>query len=534
MTSDDDVNDLAEAIIDERRSLSLVWLIPLVAIAAAAWLGYRTYTQQGPLVTISFQTAEGLEAGATKVRYKDVDIGRVETIELSEDLSTVRVHARLSHTVAGSLTESTRFWVVRPRFSGGQISGLNTLVGGAYIAADLAQTGDSRWEFEGLESPPLVAAADVGSTFTLRADSLGSLSVGSPVSYRDIEVGRVVSYEIIEPTGVEIKVFVNAPHQQKVLTNTRFWNASGVGLTLDANGLRIDTESMAALLLGGIAFGNPIGEPRAQPVGTDQVFTLYASQEESKKPSYGRRQLWRLEFSGSVRGLNVGAPVEFRGIRVGEVSDIRLELDEQSLQTRIPVTVNIEPQRLGLSASATEQQVTPAEREYWNQLVAKGLRGQLRTGNLITGALFVDLDYYPDDKKREIDWKGRIAKLPTVPTPLDELLGLVSRLSDLPLEQMVEGFNTSLVGLRKTLDQATASFKRLDQNAIPALSRTLQQTEQTLAAAEKVLTPGSPLQSEAQRVLQELATTARSLRIMADYLERHPEALIRGKGGNNQ
>ena len=280
----DDVNDLAEAIIDERRRLSLVWLVPLVAIAAAAWLGYRTYTQQGPLVTVSFQTAEGLEAGTTKVRFKDVDIGRVEAIELSEDLSTVRVHARLSHTVAGFLTDGTRFWVVRPRFSGGQISGLNTLVGGAYIAADLTQNGDSRWEFKGLESPPLVTAADLGSTFTLRADSLGSLSIGSPVSYRDIEVGRVVSYEIIEPNGVEIKVFINAPHQKKVLRNTRFWNASGVGLTLDANGLRIDTESMAALLLGGIAFGNPVGESRAQPAESDLVFKLFANHEESTKP----------------------------------------------------------------------------------------------------------------------------------------------------------------------------------------------------------------------------------------------------------
>ena len=237
--------DLPEAKIDEKRRFSLIWLVPLVAIVAALWLGYRTYSEQGPLITVTFDTAEGLEAGITQVRYKDVNIGRVETIGLSDDLSKVRIRARLNPNISNYLTEGTRFWVVRPRFSRGQVSGLNTLVGGAYIAVDLSADGADMRVFDGLESPPLVAASDPGSTFTLRAENLGSLSIGSPVSYRDIEVGRVLSFELIEPVGVEIKIFVNAPHDANVRRNTRFWNASGIGLTVDSDGLRVETESMA-------------------------------------------------------------------------------------------------------------------------------------------------------------------------------------------------------------------------------------------------------------------------------------------------
>lgn len=524
--------ELPEALVDTRSRVSLVWLIPLVAVLAAAWLGYRTYVEQGPLVSISFQTAEGLEAGKTRVRYKDVEIGQVETIELSRDLSRVVVHARLSRNVEGFLTENTRFWVVRPRFSGGQVSGLTTLVGGAYIGVDLTDAGESRRDFQGLESPPVVTATEPGHTFTLHAATLGSLAVGSPVHYRDIEVGRVIAYKLLEPeagsdaaAGVEIQVFIHAPHHAKVRSNTRFWHASGVGLSLDASGIRVNTESLAALLLGGISYGTPPDLDPGAAVDDDTVFRLYPNRQLAEERQYSRRETWRLEFEGSVRGLNPGAPVEFRGIRIGQVREVRLEFDAPSQATRIPVLVEIEPERLGLSATAEPA----AERQLWDRLVAGGLRAQLKTGSLLTGALYVDLDFYPDDPPRPIAWDAGSPLLPTVPTPLDELRSLLTRLSRLPLDRMGEDLSSSLSALRDTLEQTRAVLQRLDGETAPELTRTLVQTRKTLESAQKVLTPGSPLQSEAQRVLHELGAAARSLRIMADYLERHPEALIRGK-----
>ena len=532
MSSQTPTNDaLPEAVLDDRRRISLVWLIPLVAVLAAAWLGYRAYTQQGPLVTITFQTADGLEAGKTRVRFKDVDVGVVEAIELSEDLSRVRVQARLAAHVSDYLNESTRFWVVRPRLSGGQVSGLGTLVGGSYIAVDLGRDGASRRAFTGLEMPPIVTATDPGKTFALRADSLGSLAIGSPVQYRGIEVGRVTGYELREPHGVDIQVFVHAPHDAKVRRSTRFWNASGVQLALDASGIRVETESLATMLLGGVAFGNLPGAPADEPVAEGAEFRLFADQRAALERRYARKQSWQLAFAGSVRGLLPGAPVEFRGIRIGEVVDVRLELDPTNLATRIPVTIEIEPERLGVGDLASgDRTQADVDRAVWDRLVADGLRAQLKTGNLLTGALYVDLDFYPEEPARQIAWGDEVPALPTVLTPLDELRGLLTRLARLPLDRMGTDLSQSLAALRDTMDSTNTLLKRLDRETASELTQTLAQTRRTLASAEKVLAPNSPLQAEAYRTLQELASAARSFRIMADYLERHPEALIRGKG----
>ena len=522
---------LPEALSDNRRRVSLVWLIPLVAVLTAVWLGYRGYIQQGPLVTISFQTAEGLLAGKTRVRFKDLDVGYVETIELSSDLSRVKVRARLAKHVAGYLNDQTRFWVVRPRLSGGEISGLGTLVGGTYIGVDLSEDGEPRREFEGLEMPPIVTATDRGRSFQLWVSELGSISVGSPVLYRGIEVGRVTGYRLHEPHGVNLQVFVHAPHDAKVGRNTRFWNVSGVEFLLDTDGFRVNIDSLASVLLGGIAFGAPDPAGAGDPVPEGAEFPLYATRRAALEHKFERRQEWRLAFVGSVRGLLPGAPVELRGIRVGEVKDVRLELDAAAGETRIPVSVLIEPDRLGLPAPSPEpDRDRDAERALWDELVRNGLRAQLKTGNLLTGALYVDLDFYPEDPPREIAWAGNVPELPTVPTPFDELRGLLSRLARLPLDRIGEDLSQSLAEMRAILQSTNGLLERLDRETVSELTKTLEQTRKTLVGAEKMLAPSSSLQAEAQRALRELTAAARSFRIMADYLERHPEALIRGKG----
>ena len=519
---------LPEARLDDKRRVSLVWLIPLVALLAAAWLGYHTYTQQGPLVTITFESAEGLEAGKTRVRFKDVDIGLVEAIDLADGLDTVLVRARLSRHMTEYLNQRTRFWVVRPRLTRGQVSGLGTLVGGAYIAADLAQGGEARRRFKGLETPPIVTAVEKGKAYTLVSDELGSLAEGSPILYRGIEVGRVVGYALRADHKVAISVFVNAPYDGWVGRNTRFWNASGVGVSLDARGIRLNTDSLASVLLGGIAFGTPAGTDPGSAAPAETEFRLHADRDAAIAPTFADRELWQLTFSGSIRGLITGAPVEFRGIRIGEVVDIQLSVNIDERSAEIPVTIAIEPGRLGVDVS--EDAAGEQRHRLWNELVAKGLRAQLKTGNLLSGSLYVDFDFYPDAPADTIAWSGEVPRLPTVMNPLDQLSGLVSKLSRLPLERMGEDLASSLAELRATMAATNTLLKRLDRETASELNSTLVQTRRTLGAVEKTLAQNSPLQTEAHRVLKELGSAARSLRIMADYLERHPEALLRGKG----
>ena len=524
--SDDDLPEaLPEARLERERRVSLVWLIPLVALLAAAWLGYRAYTQQGPLVTIGFETSEGLEAGKTRVRYKDVDIGVVEAIDLAPDLARVLVRARLAAALSDYINDKARFWVVRPRLTRGQVSGLATLVGGAYIAADLSAGDTPQRAFDGLETPPVVTAVERGSVFILRADALGSLAAGSPVLYRGIEVGTVVGYTLRDDRSVAIQAFVNAPHDAWVNANTRFWNASGIGLSLDASGIRVDTESLASVLLGGIAFDdlpNTPSDARAQP---ETEFRLFADRDAAMAPQYAQREDWQLLFAGSVRGLVVGAPVEFRGIRIGEVTGIKLRMDSEQRRVEIPVEIAIESGRLGGSEDAATR------RQLWDELVAQGLRAQLKNGNLLTGALYVDLDFHPDDAPRSIVWDAGAPRLPTVPTALDQLSDLLGKLVRLPLDSMGSDLAATLAALRDTTEATNSLLERIDRETASELNQTLVQTRKTLVALEKVLATNSPLQSEALRIFKELGTAARSLRIMSDYLERHPEALLRGKGG---
>jgi paraquat-inducible protein B len=522
----DPTSGLPEARIDMQRRLSTVWLIPIVALLTALWLGYQAYSSQGPLITIRFQTAEGLEAGKTRLRYKDVDVGVVETIDLSPDLSEVLVRARLKASLADYLGGETRFWVVRPRLSGGQISGLDTVLGGVYIGVDLSDDGPSTRVFEGLEAPPVVSANQSGRHFTLVAERLGSVAVGAPVRYRGIEVGRVSAYELAAQDGVHVQVFIDAPHDREVHAQTRFWNDSGFQLVLDAQGVRVDTESLTSLLLGGISFANLA--PDGEPVEDGHRFALFADEETALTRDPGDQLVWELEFGGSVRGLLPGAPVEFRGIRVGKVQSVRLDVRPDGGAPRIPVAIAIEPSRLGLNDYASDG---PGQQSFWDGLVARGLRAQLKTGNLVSGALFVDLDFYPDAEPAAIAWRHEPPRLPTVPTAFDELRGLISTLARLPLDEMGRDLGDSLTALRDTMGATNTLLRRLDDETASELNQTLAQTRATLAQAEKLLSPNSALQTEAYRALRELGAAARSFRLMADYLERHPEALIRGKGG---
>ena len=281
-----ELSDIPEAVAEpkKRHSIQLVWLIPIVAAMIGGTLAVKTYLQKGPTITITFKTGEGLEAGKTKIKYKDVEVGVVKDITIAKDLKHVIATAELKKGVTPYLVEDTRFWVVRPRISGGSITGLGTLMGGAYIGMDVGKSKEPQRAFTGLERPPVVTMDVPGSRFLLHSADLGSLDIGSPLYFRRIQVGQVVSYELDKGgTGVTFTVFVNAPYDKYVKANTRFWNASGIDLTMDASGLKLNTQSLVSILIGGIAFQTLDEEGEAPPTGPNTAFTLFASRDEAMK-----------------------------------------------------------------------------------------------------------------------------------------------------------------------------------------------------------------------------------------------------------
>ena len=363
-----------------------------------------------------FDNAEGLEAGKTQVKYRNVEVGLVDQVRLSDDLSHIVVTADLDKSMAAHMKEGTQFWIVRPRVGFGGVSGLGTLLSGAYVEFDPGE-GQPAHDFVGLAEPPPITSQVPGTQFVLRTDRLGSIGRGAPVYYRSIPVGQVLGYELAEDKkGLIVKVFVDAPNDQLVRPSSRFWNASGVNVSVGADGVDVAMELLEALLAGGIAFDTPDIDQPGEPAAADTTFPLFASLRAVTEAGYTEKIPYLVHFDGSVRGLRAGAPVEFRGIRVGTVTDVRLEIDPKQDSVRIPVTLEIEPQRIGIERG-------PGDERYvvMAALVERGLRAQLKSGNLLTGELLVDLDFHPDSPPAKLDRSGTYPEIPSVPAGLEAL-----------------------------------------------------------------------------------------------------------------
>jgi len=517
---------------------SLIWLIPIVAALVGITLVARIIMERGPEVVLTFKTAEGLEAGKTAVKYKDVQIGLVTSLRLARDRSHVRVLVQFNKDAQSFTASDSRFWVVRPRLDTSGISGLNTLLSGAYIGADAGVSQETAGEFTGLETPPTVTRDDSGKQFLLRANDVGSLDVGSPVYFRRIKVGQVAAYELDgDGRGVTLRVFINAPYDKFVGMNTRFWQASGIDAQLSASGFTLRTQSLATILLGGIAFQAP--DDAMGPVAKENAsFTLAQDETTAMKEPDGPSQTLLMYFNQSLRGLTPGAPVDFRGVVIGDVKSIGVEFDRAEREFRMPVLVQVYPDRLRRRAgeSGTESRSTQQERLRF--LAEKGLRAQLRNGNLLTGQVYVALDFFPKAPPAKIDLAKNPIELPTVPNSLDEIQSQVqeiaTKLNKVPYEQIAGDLRTTLASLNKTLTAAEQTVKRINNDVTPELAAAMKDVRKTVNTAERTLADDSPLQQDMRQTLQELTRAAGSVRVLTDYLERHPESLLRGKPDDNK
>lgn len=502
-----------------KTRISLVWIVPLLAAVAGAWVTGTRILGRGPEITIEFKSADGLEAGKTKIQYNGVEVGTLSTVRLSADHKKVITTAQMEPNTESFLLDDTKFWVVRPRVSGANVTGLGTLISGAYIGMEIGSSTKARREFTGLETAPLVTSDVPGRTFLLKARDLGSIDDGTPIYFRRLQVGQVVSYALDEGgKALTIKVFVNAPYDQYVNAETRFWQASGIDVSLSAAGLDVQTQSVLSILVGGIAFETAATAPVLPPADADSVFTLFGDRKSAFMPAARNPQDYVVVFKESVRGLESGAPVEFRGIQLGQVVAVEAQVDAKTFEFSSPVRIRLEAQRLGVQVKDVPPgaDLEALRREMIDKLVAHGVRAQLRSGNLLTGALFVTFDFFPDSPKATVDWSQQPVQLPTVPGQL-------------------EGLEARVGSIAKKLDQM--DFKGISDDlkgAIADLDATLVSARGTFDSAGKLVRPDSTLGVQLGTTLEEVTRAARALRVLADYLERHPESLIRGKEGGSK
>lgn len=543
--------DAAVATVSGRSKISIVWLIPVIAALIGAWLVYKAASEKGPTIQIRFETANSLEAGKTKIRYRNVELGVVTAIRLDDDLKHVTLTAEMVPGVQDYLSEDTRFWVVRARVAAGEITGLGTLLGGAFISMDpipLRKGEKARQEYVGLEKAPAVTSDEPGTAFVLRAPRLGSIDVGTPVYYRQINVGRVTDYELTRDGEILVKIYVFAPHDERVVGGTRFWNAGGVDVTIDAGGLRVDTESLVSVLLGGVAFDTPVSLEAQTRAAPGQVFQLYDNRQATQTPVYREKRYYLTYLEDGVRGLAPGSPVEFRGFRLGQVVDVRLELSEDGLSTRVPVLVEIQPERIRASSKSTVEydpdRVVPS-------MIERGLRVQMRTSSLVTGQKLLAIDFFPDAPATTLRKEGEYFVIPSVPAPGQEIVAdlvrIADRLAAVPFDEIGQDLGTTADGLARlvdsdvlqasldnlstTLAESSALLATVNKDVAPHIADAVAQIDQTVASLRQLVDADTGTQREITRLVTELTDAARSVRALTDYLERHPEALLKGKGG---
>lgn len=546
--------EVATPQVSKRSGPSVVWIIPVITLIVGVWLIFKTLSEQGPQATISFKTADGIEVGKTRIKYKNVDIGVVEEVRFNDDFSHVVLFVQFDQGTEHFLKRNTRFWVVKPQLSLRGATGLNTLISGAYIEIEPGP-GTKQSHFVGLERQPVVTADDDGEKITLISGRLRSIDTGSPIYYKGIEAGEVLGHELAnDRSSIYIYAFIKTPFHQLIRGNTRFWNVSGVDVSVGADGIQVQTESVRSIIYGGIAFETPQTLEQTTTELDDLVFTLYDNYASISEIEYSKKIKFILFFDSSVRGLNRGAPVEFKGIKVGSVLDVRLEFDPEQTSFRIPVLIEIEPQRIVSRGGKVETSYATLEK-----LVQRGLRARLQTGNLLTSQLFVELDMHPGT---DIVLSQDETPFPELPTLDSANFGVITQSAEALLAKLnavdidsiaaalletinsanslmsAPGMETTIQDMQLSMQSLKSLLQKLDeadvQQVLQSGNQALMQLEATLNKADQLLEPNSPMQYNLIKLTDELEETARSVRKLLDTLERHPQSLIFGKQENKE
>lgn len=535
MSDQIDLNDVPQATVvpKKRMRFSVVWIIPVVAALVALGIAVQRIVSEGPTITIVFKEAEGVEAGKTFVKYKDVNIGQVKAVKLSADFKKVVVTAKIDKSAEGLMVEDAEFWVEQPRVSLSGVSGLGTLLSGNFIGLKRGTSQQKKLHFVGRDAPPAITVDQPGRIFMLQADNLGSVGIGSPLYYRRLNVGQVIGYDLAEDgKSVAIKVFVNAPYDKYVTNATRFWEASGVDVSMGATGLTVQTQSLLSMLVGGIAFESLSPVVELKPAEEKAAFTLFRNYATALAKRETLITNWVTYFDESILGLSVGAPVTYRGLQVGEVAAVGLEYDPARQSVRPRADIEVYPARflsyVKKSAALDKQaQTESGRRAFMQRMIDQGLRAQLRSGNLITGQLYIALDHFRDLPRVKIDWTNTPPVFPVIPSGLEDLKmkinDTLAKIERIPVDAIGED-------VKKLLERVDGLVKRVDREVLPEVKKTLEDLKRVLKSTDATLVgKDAPAQQEMREALQEVSRAAQAISGLVEYLERNPDALIRGK-----
>lgn len=530
-------DNIQSATVKPVHKISKVWFIPLVALLIGSWMVYQNWANQGPLITIYFETAEGLDIDTTKIKLRDITIGKVVDLKLNERLDGIEITARLQKNTDELLKIDTEFWVVKPRIGNGGVTGLSTLLSGAYIELSPGVDEETKYEFVGLESPPVTPLGTPGLHITLDSDNQSGLHIGDPIIFRGINVGRVEYVHFnVEERRVYYNAFIESPYDKLVTTNTRFWRINGIEVDLSADGVQIHSGTFETFLAGGVAFDVPANLPKGEVVSKRAYYTIYEDKKDVLLNQFKNAQDFILLFGQSIRGLNPGAPVEYKGVRIGTVMRTDIDYDEMGnlldQETRIPVLIQIEPARLGLKDLKEE---TIEIRERMNKMIASGLHGFISSGNLLTGSKFIEIQYVEDTHSKEQYFSG-YQVIPTAASEIDNLLqkldNIFATLDQLPLNDLVGNVSETMKEMKTAMIDFSAASTQVDQfldnSEGKAMIANVNKTLRSIEVLAKGFSEGSKTHQDISAMLQSLEGALKELTPVLSQLNHQPNSLLFG------
>lgn len=524
----------------QKRGFSIIWFIPLLAMFVGGWMVYQQWLNQGVNITIAFDNAEGLEAGKTKVKSRNVDIGLLTDVRFSEDRNRIIANVEIDKAMSDFLREDSQFWIVKPRIGAKGISGIGTILSGAYIELFPGKSERFKTEFTGLENLPVTPPNTPGLRLKLLAQEGAGLSIGDPVIYRGFNVGRIEQYEFdAKERKAQYVVFINAPYDSLVTTNSFFWNSGGISLSNSAQGLKVDVGTLETIISGGVQFDVPEDLSLGEPVKEEHRFVLYKNEKEVAEKRQYEHFEYLLLVDESVRGLYKDAPVEYRGIRIGRVSKPYLTPKEaEKLKVgfiknnieKIPVVIRIEPQRL---IGQSNKEEIEAFNELFKQNLKMGLTASIDIANLLTGSLFISLDFNGSSNDK-LEKLGPYIVIPSSKAGFakiqQDIEGVLTKLNQLPLNELVTNTNNTINSADQTLKALQESIGQLNrilrrnstQQLTGNLNRSLIEMQKTL----KGLQPNSSAYIEMEKTMQKLQQTLDDLQPMIKKVSNNPSTLI--------
>ena len=523
------------------KTVSTVWFLPLIAVFIGCWMLYYQWSNEGSEITINFATAEGMEAGKTKIKSRNVDIGEVSKIQLDENGSGVIVTAKIKKTAERFLVDDSIFWVVSPQISHAGVSGLSTLISGVYIEIAPGKSATEQYEFKALDSPPVTPVGTPGLHITLNSNDQFAYSKGDPIIYKGLTVGQFEDiYFNFEERVVYYNAFIKAPYHQLITSNTKFWDVSGLSLDLSADGISVKTGNFETMLTNGVTFGIPEGMDIGEKIGERSYYDIYANYEDADDERYRQSIEFVILVSDSIRGLTVGAPVEYRGVQIGKVLSTNLinsRVQDQIIKDdyKIPVVVSFQPARVGLPDNDAGANLMLEQNTHW---IKQGLKAVLRTGNILTGSLYVDLQHQKENPVSELARYGNYNVIPTSSDDFAQITAkaeqFVDNLNKIPMAHLGDNANQLMLEVTQTAQEL--------QNVSKSLNTLLSQVEQekissqlttTLAGINTLtrdLSSGSTGYEDLRVTLKTLTATMNELKPLLNQLKHKPNSLIFNNG----